>query len=110
MLLVSGGEVDVTGEKLLRLKKLSGVSVVTDGLLVALLEAVQDAAADAVEPKPNGRARMRLLARLVAGAVGSTTILTEDEQLAAGRRLEKRAKTVSGQLDEACQQATELRG
>ena len=102
-LLASGSGVDATGVKL------AGVSVITDGLLVVSLEAVQAAAADAVEPKPNGRAQMRLLACLVAGAVGAATILTEDEQLAAGKRLDKQARAVSRQLDEACQSASELR-
>ena len=71
--------------------KLLDVSAVTDGLLIVSLEAVEAAVAAMAGTQLNGRAKFRLLARLVAGAVGATAVLSDDDKLLAGKRLETQA-------------------
>ena len=63
----------------------------TDGLLIVSLEAVEAAVAAMAGTQLNGRAKFRLLARLVAGAVGATAVLSDDDKLLAGKRLETQA-------------------
>ena len=89
--------------------KSCNVKVVTDGLLVLSLEALESAVAAAPYPKPSGRAQHRALAMLVAGAVAGDFPAGEDEQLLAGKRLQRQAIKVRDQLLEASRYAASER-
>ena len=70
------------------------VKVLTDDLLMAAAAAVKDVCG-AVEPTPSGKAQFRLLAWVVADAVGALEPVEKDVAETVGKRLQRQASRVS---------------
>jgi chemotaxis protein histidine kinase CheA len=80
----------------------------TDHTLVVASDALE-AAITGVQPKPSGRARLRLLAWLVADARGATVPLDKALAETVGKRLEKQAQKVRDDCAAASERAAEQR-
>ena len=68
----ASGTIDVNG-------KLDGVSELTEQLLLLAFDAVVAVAEAAPAPKPNGKARQRLLVALLAATMGSPATFPKAE-------------------------------
>ena len=81
----------------------------SDGLMVLALEAVEAYAAAAPTPKPNGVEQKRIMALLVADAMGFQRVLAGDDVTRAGKRIHKQAKKVRDELAAACSETAAAR-
>ena len=84
------------------------LDAITDELLVVASDAVA-AVASEVQPKPSGRALVRLLAWVVADARGATMALDKALAETVGKRLDRQAQKVRAQLACATREAEEAR-
>ena len=87
--------------------KLDGVTVLTQQLLLLASDAVEVASEAAPGPTPNGKARLRLLVALVAGAMGSPAPFEKAEAEGIGKRLAGQVTRVRKALGLATDAATE---
>ena len=81
----------------------------SDGLMVLALEAVEAYAAAAPTPKPSGVEQKRIMALLVADAMGFQRVLAGDDVTRAGKRIHKQANKVRDELAAACSETAAAR-
>jgi hypothetical protein len=74
-------------------------TVVTDELLILALQAVS-AVSQTQNPVPSGKAQKRLLAWVIAAAVGGTLLTDQERATTVGKRLDTQAERVSEKLRE----------
>ena len=88
---------------------LKSVDVLTEQLLLLAADAVDAASEAAPVPKPNGKARLRLLMALVAAAMGSPASFGKPEAEKIGKRMTEQVKTVRARPARAAAKAVQDR-
>ena len=88
---------------------LKSVDVLTEQLLLLAADAVEAASEAAPGPKPNGKARLRLLVALVAAAMGSPASFGKPEAEKIGKRMTEQVKTVRARPARAAAKAVQDR-